>query len=116
MINMKELNEVSPGVFFTQDGLLSHTSKAPEVYLYLKNTVNAEILNKMRSLAVELHEYLCHESHEGYCGWYYEIVHGQHNWSDWTHVQYLITAYNCYNKHITLNDIKFIERVVSLHN
>lgn len=46
-----------------------------------------------QKLAITLHESLCSWNHTDGCGWHYAVRNGVHDWSEWSHGQYLAQAH-----------------------
>lgn len=110
MNNNTGLKEVSDGIFLTDDGLISARTNEERVLGYLYKNFSKQAVSKMKKMAIKLHEMLCHGNHTDYCGWYYEIRDGVHDWNRWEHQHYLIYAHNCYVSKITVEMVKAVER------
>ena len=112
---MENYREVSKGIFLTDDGLMHTRTDDKMVLEYLNKNFNANEVEEIKKLAIDLHTLLCDEDHTGYCSWYYEIKDNDiHDWTRCAHLRYLIKAYNCYVSKITIDMIKHIKRVTEI--
>lgn len=67
-----------------------------------------ELLPENQRMAILLHKALCHSNHTDRCGWYYEINGIEHDWTRWTHKEYLEKANKLIQSGITIDVMKTV--------
>lgn len=84
-----------------------------EVYDYISGKVSPEVLEKLKENAEKLHERFCHWNHTDGCAYYYNTGDTCW-WSEFTHSEYLIRAYNLHL--MGVDDVNWILKVTSVCN
>ena len=106
---VKEYEEVC------KDHTMCSDPKYPNIYRFenqpVRDSLQREyegLLPENQRMAILLHKKLCHSNHTDQCAWYYEINGIQHDWTRWTHEQYLEKANKLIQSGINIDVMKTV--------